>query len=219
MGIDLDTMRSDLRDATGTDDSDMPDTKTDLLLNRAYWALGSKFPYRQKEITATFPTVIGEERYNMPTLFESLRSLAIQDLDDLRWEPLDRIGAKFFDENSSSHTDDRAFPEKYLRDGECIKLLPIPDKVYTLRIRYLNTLADLVLDTDSPIIPQEWHEIIYFGGLWRAYLSFGDFIRGNATRRHQETLIAAIVPVEAKEEGDTSRIGVGMVQSSQDAEL
>jgi len=219
MTLDLEQMRDDLRDATGTDDSDMPDPKADLYLNRSYWALGSKFPFREKEITATFPLVIGEERYNMPTLFESLRSLAIQDVDNLRWEPLDRIGAKFFDENSSDHTDDRAMPEKYMRDGACVKLLPKPDKVYTLRIRYLNTLSDLVLDADEALIPQEWHEIIYYGGLWRAFLSFGDFVRGNATRRHQETLIAAIVPVEAKEEGDTSRIGVGMVMSQQDADL
>jgi hypothetical protein len=48
MSIDLVTMRDELRDHLGQDDVELDDDAADLLLNRAYWELLDKFPFREK---------------------------------------------------------------------------------------------------------------------------------------------------------------------------
>lgn len=219
MTLSLENMRSILRNATGNDEDDLPDDDADLLLNRSFWALTDKFPFRVKEIEATFPTVIGERKYSVPVLFEALRSLSIKDPDTLRWEPIDRVGSKYYDSYLSDKPDERSMPDRYMREGKCIKLLPIPDKVYTIRMRYLMTLADLSNTNDTPSIPQVWHEIIAFGAAWRKFFEIGDHVRMQTTKKLQNFSIAEIVPEEAKEEIDSSRIGLGVLMSPQDMDL
>jgi hypothetical protein len=62
----------------------------------------------------------------------------------------------------------------------------------------------------NPDIPQEWHELILFGGVWRGYIKLGDYNRANAMKNHQVGLIESTVPVEAKEETDSRDVGLSI---------
>ena len=60
---------------------------------------------------------------------------------------------------------------------------------------------------------QSWHEIVLYGGLWRAFIGMNDYQRANAAKQHQSALVASSVPVEAKEEYDSHRAHLEVIQN------
>lgn len=203
-GLDLQTLRDDLRDHTGTDDTDLPDTKADLMLNRSMWEVMDKFHFREKEVTVTFSTVAGTRLYNMPDPFEAMRLLSIKDPDTNEHKKLKRTTIEYYENNYDTDTDAQDFPVYYVREGCAVRLLPTPDDAYELTLKYWTTLADLSDSNTAIVIPPSWHEIILFGAVYRGFLSFGDFVRANGMRQQQIGLINSSVPTEAKEEYDSS---------------
>lgn len=203
MTLDIAQMRSDLQDHTGMDEIDLPDEKADLYLNRSYWEILDKFHFREKEVTVTFPTVDGTRLYNVPSPFEALRQLSVTDPDTNEHIPLKRMTTQDYESRYDEDSDARAIPTHYVREGCAVRLWPTPDDAYELTMKYWTTLEDLSNSNATPPIPQSWHEIIMFGGVWRAFLGIRDFVSANATKAHQVSLINSSVPVEAKEEYDS----------------
>ena len=208
MTLDITSLRTELRDHLGVDDNDMPDDEADLILNRAYWELLDKFPFREKETSGVFQTVIGTNLYGMPSPFDALRQLSIEDLNTLKHTPLKRMTIYEYEQLFNAQTTTQAKPWGYVREGCAARLFPTPDNIYNITIKYWTVLADLSDSNTTPPIPQVWHEIILYGGLWRAYMKLGDFARCNQTKAHQATLIDTVAPVEAKEEFDSHTAGV-----------
>lgn len=208
MTIALETLRDELREHLGVDDVELDNDAADLLLNRAYWELLDKFPFREKEVSATFATVDGTILYSMPSPFEALRQLSIENPDTFEHTYLRKWSIREYEENYNSHEDARGYPTNYVREGCAVRLWPTPDDAYTITIKYLTVLADLSDDNDSPGIPQQWHEIILYGALWRGYVRFGDYVRSKATQGMWANMIAGIKPTEAKEEVDTHYSGL-----------
>ena len=105
MAIDLAVLRTELRVNLGyeTDDTgELSNTDADLLLNRAFWELMNKFNFREEEKSSTFPTIAGTEFYSLPTLFESVRNITIQDPGTNSaeaWAPLERITLEEYTNN------------------------------------------------------------------------------------------------------------------------
>lgn len=207
MSLDIVQMRTKLRKPLGVDEDDLPDVDVDLLLNTSYWELLDKFPFREKEVTATFQTTIGTRSYDMPQPFEALRQLSILDPSTNEHTPLKRMTVFEYETKYVEGVDNYAMPCKYTREGCFARLWPTPDDIYTITIKYWTTLADLA-DGSDPIIPQAWHEIIVFGGIWRGFIDIGDFARANQMKAHQVSLINSMSPVEAKEEIDTHTGGI-----------
>src|SRR6266496_2406681 len=110
MTIDLSSLRSELRDHLGVDDTDLPDTAADLLLNRSYWEILDKFPFREKEVTATFSTVSGTRFYKGPTPFEAIQQLSIEDLNSKQHDPLDHIDSYVYEQKYINRADAQAKP-------------------------------------------------------------------------------------------------------------
>lgn len=203
MTLDIIQLRADLRDHTGTDEFDMPTAKADLYLNRSYWEILDKFHFREKEVTATWDTVAGTRLYNMPSPFEALRKLSIKDPATGEHKVLDRTTIDVYERTFDADSDAQGFPVAYVREGCAVRLLPTPDDAYEITQKYWTVLSDLSDSNSVPPIPQSWHEIIMFGGVWRAFLGNRDFVSANATKAHQISLINSSVPVEAKEEYDS----------------
>lgn len=208
MTLDIVQMRTDLRDHTGTDEVDMPDERADLLLNRSYWKILDDYHFREKEVTVTWDTVPGTRLYNMPSPFEALRKLSIKDPATGEHKVLQRTTIDVYERTYDADADAQGMPQAYVREGCAVRLLPTPDAAYEITQKYWTVLSDLSETNATPPIPQTWHEIIMFGGVWRAFLSFGDYVRGNAAMSTQATLINSSVPVEAKEEYDSPNAGL-----------
>lgn len=194
----------------GLDTTDLPDADATLLLNRAYWEVIDKFPFREKEVSQTFPTVMGVRFMGIPVPFEALRQLSIEDPNTFQHVVLNRMTPYDYENTFVNNPDMSQFgmPTNYVREDAGIRLWPTPDQVYSITIKYWTVLSDLVSGSSDPEPPQSWDEIILYGAVWRGFLKFGDFDRAAQMRNHVNALIASAVPTEAKEEFDTHKGGV-----------
>lgn len=211
MSIDLTLMTTELRDHLGVDAKDLPNADCYLLLNRSFWELMNKFPFRETEQSATFDTVAGEGFYAVPSLFEAIRKLSIKGLDDNdddSWETLDRLTIQTHENELDTGTDSRGKPTSYLREDGGYRLQPIPDVVYNMRVKYWITLADLAADNLDTTLPSIWDELVLLGGVWRGWLKLVDYAKAREIKNHQVSLINSTAPVEAKEEEDSPLAGV-----------
>lgn len=209
MSIDLTSMRAELLDHLGLT-TEFDNNDLDLLLNRSFWEIMNKFPFRETEESATFVTTEGEGFYATPALFEAIRLLSIKQLDETgdKWTTLERMTIRTHEKELDTSEDARGMPERYVRENGGYRLEPIPDDEYDMRVKYWITLADLSganLDTELPAI---WDEIILLGGVWRGWIKLKNYPDAREMTNHQRALINSSVPVEAKEEEDSPLAGV-----------
>lgn len=208
MTLDLQTLRNKVRRATGQDSDDLTDTECDLLLNQTYWEIQEKFHLRETESSTTFLTVVGQREYELPPSFESLRISSIIDNDSGKHSELTRMSIKEYENEYSSDSETRAKPTKYFRAANSIILFATPDDVYAIVIHYRTKLDDLSDDNIDPQLPNSWKEMLYVGATARAFFENGDFENEKKVNAKYVQLINSAIPVEAKEEGDSSKAGV-----------
>lgn len=227
MGLDISSLRRQLREHLGlvgnsTDeipDQDSPDkTGADTFLNRSFWEICSKFDFREQEVIGTFNTVQGTGYYQIPTLFDALKSIDIEDLNDFSHKPLDRITRDVFAQKYENRTDAQGKPELYFRESNGIRLWMIPDNAYKITLKYRAGLADLDNSNTTPPMQHEWHEVILFGGVWRAQVGVNrDYNGAKVTRALQGALIDGMTTTDSKEQFDSHRAGLEVL--GRDSEL
>jgi hypothetical protein len=216
MGLDLVQLRKGLRKNTGTDESDLPDEDADLYLNRAYWELLDKFPFREKEVTVTFMTEAGKRLYNVPSPFEALRKLSILDPDTQKHDVIDPMTIDEYENEYSPEDSAQDIPTRYVREGCAVRLWPTPDAAYEVTMKYWTVLADLSdINLTSPL-PQSFHEVIEYGATWRVFVSHKNYKDAGDAKNLQNMLLLSAVPTEAKEEEDRTRAGVVPLRNDYD---
>jgi len=220
MSFDIVRMRLKVRKPLGIepDDTDLTDPDIDEYLNLSYWEIQDKFPFREKERTATFLTIAGERVYPMPEPYDALVSLAILDFETTsgQFTKLTRMTTDEYENTYNSNTTSQGKPERYTRENCFVRLWPTPDKIYTMSMKRLITLEDLSSSQLLPEIPRAWWEVITAGAVWRAFVDYGDFDRSQAVKAHQIALINSLVPVASKEERDSREAGVNVIRPSYD---
>ena len=203
--MDLQTLRTELREHLGVSSTDpkFPVDVLDLLLNRTFWEILDKFPFREKEKSTTFPSVIGERQYQIPGDVEALKMISVLNPIDTKHYKLSRMDATEYEERYVEDSNAQAIPTNYYREESTIYLFPTPDDEYTFTLKYNKTLADLESDTETPDVPRVWEEIILFGAVWRGYLRRGDHPRAMEYRNIMVNLVNSTESVESKEEADS----------------
>jgi hypothetical protein len=183
-------------------DEDLPVVEVDLLLNRSFWELQNKFPFKEQEVLETFETAIGVRNYQKPLRTDSIYHLAIVADDEPNQHiPLIQITVDEYETLYQESEEQWNQPIKYTLENCIIRMWPTPDLVYTINMRRRMILADLSASNAVPQIPPEWHEIIAYGALWRAFIDKSDYTRSQIVKRQQTELISNTVPTEAKEAG------------------
>lgn len=218
MSLDIVALRRMVWKACGMDsddDPELPREEIDLYLNRAYWEIQDKFPFREKERRATFSTIAGVNRYDIPQPFEALLGLAIEEPDHCKHEQLEQITPETYDDKFVNTEDAYGIPVEYTRENCFVRLWPTPDAAYVITMRRLVTLADIAQSNAVPEIPRVWHEIIGYGALWRAMAeSNGDLQRSQYFKAVQASLIRTITPTQAKEErANTQTAGLEVIRN------
>ncbi|MBA2704131.1 MAG: hypothetical protein H0U60_09795 [Blastocatellia bacterium] len=220
MAFDLIAMRKKVRKPLGiaVTDTDLTDADIDEYLNLAYWEIQDKFPFREKERTATFLTVAGQRVYPMPEPYEALKSLAVKELDSVsgQFTKLIRMDTDEYENRYNSDDSSQGFPTHYTREDCFFRLWPTPDVIYTMSMKRTITLEDLSATQLVPEIPRAWWEVIIYGAIWRAFMDYGDFDRSQSIKAHQIALLNSLVPVESKEEQDSREASVVVYRPSYD---
>lgn len=217
MGMDLQTLRDELREHVGVDSDDVDDDAADLLLNRSFWELMNKFRFRETECTAESILTIGDRFLSLPLpphLFEALRKISVRNPETLEWDVINRISLTTHEDEASDDVEDRGPPVGYLREQNGIRIISAGgggvDRAYTIRIKYWQILTDLS-DTNTEVpFPQVWDEVLLYGAVWRLYRRLGNHSMGREVRNTQIDLINSTAAVESKEEEDSQLSGVSV---------
>lgn len=134
-------------------------------LNDSYYDIASRQPWPFLEKSTTVNTTVGNDTLAVPADFDKALRLVIdaqgQILDPAR---LDDVTSRF-----AGNLNFTGLPFLYYFIGDTVKLYPIPDAVYTVTVRYLAVPAELVNNTDSPILPKKHHRAVVLGALVDAY--------------------------------------------------
>lgn len=215
--MNVESLQQELLENLGIDSDDMDSDTQKLLLNRAYWAMLNKFPFRETQTTALFTLTAGVSIYVMPNPFEALRQLSIEDLNDGTHTVLERMTEFFYENTYVNRADQQGKPSHYYREKNAAKVWPTPDAAYPSTLKYTTVLDDLDDPSDVPGVPKNWHEILLFGATWRGFYRIGDIVRGERMKKLDSTLINEAVPTESKEEKDSPYAGVEVLLNEYDA--
>jgi hypothetical protein len=201
MGMFITSLRKMARGPLGLDDLvEWPDDAIDEILNRSFWEIQNKFPFKEQEVTVKFPTVVGQASYEIVKPYDSLLGVSIEALVTAQHTPLGKIDPWLYEQEYRNQTDFQGDPQYYTHENCFIRLLPTPDTAYNIVMKRRINLTDLSNSNAISTIPQVWHEIIGYGAQWRLYQDIaGDIARATATRNLQASLINTTVPIEIKE--------------------
>ncbi len=197
MPLTLQNLRDELREHLGVG-TELDNTAVDLLINRAWWEVQSKFKFREKEISVDIATVDGTKEYDIE--HEAIQRVVLIDDDD-EYHQLKQLSLDEAIQGSTDDTSHEAQPTHYFIRNRSLELYPTPDAIYTLRVFCQETLDDVI--SDGPPIPQEWHEIILYGAVQRGHARYGNINKAAAFASMQASLVASAIPVEVKELEDS----------------
>lgn len=212
MSLTLALLRDDLRTHLGMDEDDLPDSDADRLLNRSWWSLSSQLRYRERESVLLLGLLAGVKEYTISSIIDVIQRVVIQpgDQDPDAWDPLIKIDDWNMFEIQNDSATAEALPTRYSTRGQSIVFDPTPDAAYTVRIKYLKTLADI--ESSGPDAPQEWHEVILWGAISRGFFARGDWNRGVQAQNQQAIFLQALDTQEDKNQEDRVYSGLKVIR-------
>ena len=152
----LSELRDDLRTKLGSPNiADVPEIALTRIINEAYREIGTKFPFHETRCISSMSTVIGQQRYNLPTDAAVVRKVWNATTGRaLRKSGISTIAGLRGTANGGPYAGSAT---RYIRAGRYIELVPTPNAVETIYIYYHTHVASLVEDTDRPVLPESWH--------------------------------------------------------------
>lgn len=118
--------------------------------------------------------VASQPLYKIPTVVSWIKRIGLEDLTDypdtggFEMEMIDEPTYRMLPDSSTFGTLSPLIPQKYFRFGRMVVLWPTPDTTYTAALDFRVRPANLANPTDSPILPSEFHEAIFYAGKERA---------------------------------------------------
>jgi hypothetical protein len=119
------------------------------LVNEALQVVAAEDDWPWLQATTTFSTVSGTQTYTPPADWTRTKGLVIDGYAPIEWRTLAEIRA--------AGTTERQFPTYFTTFAEDILLAPVPDSAYTVRHDYYVSEAELSADTDTPVLPAQFH--------------------------------------------------------------
>lgn len=151
--MNLETMRNTLRTKIGSPTvSDVSNDTLTRIINAVYREVGAKYPFNETRCIKAFDTIIGTNRYTLPTDLAVLFRV----WDDTNKRKLTKRGVRYLATIPKNLAD--GAPKNYVRAKDWIQFIPTPDAVVSIQIYYLTEIADLIADEDEPVLPLAWHD-------------------------------------------------------------
>lgn len=141
-------------------------TRIPVYLNDGLREMCRKVKFYSDEADSSFTTTAGTATRALPADFAQVRSVR----DTTNTRELTRITLRDIDASPSS----TGTPVAYALDGASIRLLPVPDGVVNLSIRYWKLPAAITADADIPGIPEDYHNELVYYALARCFESEDD---------------------------------------------
>lgn len=155
--MQLSEMRDSLRRRIGNPTTtDVSDTRLDQKINDSMREIMDKYAFHMTRSIATFPTVAGTKRYDIPA--DCVAVLRVWNATDR--QRIMKRDMRWLAETENQDTNTTGRPQYYVRARDWYQFYPIPDGVYTISVFYKNSVADLVVDADEPLIAPAYQPIV-----------------------------------------------------------
>jgi hypothetical protein len=129
---------------------------------------------------ATVPTVVGQECYTLPSDFYKLESLRLFTGTNPTIE--EEYLTHMTPQQAAAFSPNQGTPATFYLKKNCLILRPPPDTVKTMEVTYSYAVSPMVLSTDIPDAPEQYHEYIAvlatLDGLFKDQRNAGEFIAG-----------------------------------------
>lgn len=172
-------------------------------INRGYQHLCGMLTIPELKGSILFPVVASQPLYLLPVdptgkyqvVERIMQPLSLVDDTDYRGGGRQIIGPI-----SLSHfyglANCTGLPTRFLRYNSMLVLWPTPESVLSLILNFQINPLPLAADTDSPLIPQKWHEGIVLAARWRA---LRDLKVWNEAAIAKNDMLDVIRPLEDRE--------------------
>ncbi len=170
----LEEMRNAVRVRLGVpaQDSFYFDEQLDDLVNEALQTISVDDDWPWLETTETINTVTGTRFYTPNTNWAETKALSIQGFDAMVFLDLQEI--------RNWPDDIRDVPMFYTVYQEQLYLAPAPSQIFALRHDYHRNENRLIDNTDTPLMPTQYHYAIVAFACHLAHLRSGDLSRAQA---------------------------------------
>lgn len=194
--------------------------RSDLTSQIALAVLSSVKHYERRRFyfnegrASTFSTVAGQEFYGSADLADIPNYL---DIDTLRITissnsnyTLDPKTYEYLDEINVGGTTTRGQPVFYSNYAQQIRLYPVPDAVYTMRISGVKALTALSADADTNAWTTDAEDLIRHRAKWDIYANVtGDIQQAGVMKQNEQEALTALLGV------NTMRAATGFLTATQ----
>jgi hypothetical protein len=181
--------------------TDLTDELLTEWINDSYLDIATSLRLPSLNRSTGFNTIAGEESYILPGDMGVIKTVAWYELDGTR-------GGKVAKGDIDAYRKlppQTGEPQLYAREGDILVLWPTPSDVFGLSLDFKAKVRKLVLDTDSPIIDEEFHEAIYLGSKARGMDAAQNYLAADRFENAQLKSIRKKLDKEAEE--DENKVG------------
>lgn len=148
----------------GTDTA--PDIQNSMINSVYRRVIGMRrWPFLELKNNSSLNCIAGQGNYSLATIEDLLHVDAVR--IDFGTEYYDLEYAEVQDLRSLEHEDRSTGVPRYwtLATSSEIRFWPWPDKAYNIKLDYVADPADLVGDTDTPLIPPAYRDVLCWGAI------------------------------------------------------
>lgn len=197
-GVTLLSLRTELKKQIIRNDVD--DTRWNSWINKAYRKVTSMMTLQEYNGSVAINTVVSQPFYLLPAAVGYIKKVA---LADPIYYPRGGIDFQRIDLDYYRRLPVRSGqPEMYFRQARVLVIWPTPDTIDTMVVDFRIRPADLVDDTDSPIIPLEWHTAIELYARHIAFRSLQMFDKAMIAKNDFVSELREVEQVEGGEDQD-----------------
>lgn len=206
-GMTLADFRAEVIPALGIR-TDIPVDRIDRWINQGYFDLASSLDIETLYSSYSFNTVAGQPMYSLPGSVASTRAVSVVDsasYPTFGGRPLEKMDLNEY--RTAKEKVDK--PRGYFRNGIILVIYPTPSDAYAVAVDFRIRPLKLTAVTDSPILPEEWHEAIIISALEKGYRRLMEFDKALTMQNELTNLIRRKRDERAEEE--TGRVVMSSV--------
>jgi hypothetical protein len=151
------------------------------------------WPFLELTTSGAAPLSITDLR-KILSVYNSTKALPLQ------WVPRHHLVATYGDLQTAGT------PRFYYIDANTVRVYPTATD--TLAVRYVRVPADLSADSDTPLVPARYRNLIVDGAVCRALYDANQFEQAAAVEQHRQRQLAWMKRAELREAGDNPEVAI-----------
>ena len=186
------------------DDPTFDTVKLDRWTNWVLDDIYSRYSFPFMQTSTTFDTVDGTSEYDLDVIAGDIDKVRLltDTTNDVVLNYIDPIGLAEADPQDTTESK----PSRWTVYGNTLKLWPIPDSTYTIKMHYKKVPTSLVDTAEEPEIPERYMEAVVLGVYQKLHEWNDDFDYASVIERQYEQKIAKMINDYRKDSGQVHAI-------------